>query len=34
MAHLGDDPAQLWAAITAASTLLDDVRTACDDSRP
>ncbi len=34
MAHLGDDPAQLRAAITAASTLLDDVRTACDDSRP
>ncbi len=34
MAHLGDDPAQLRVAITAASTLLDDIRTACDDSRP
>lgn len=34
MARLGDDPAQLQAAITAASALLDEVRTACDDVRP
>ena len=34
MAHLGDDPTQLQAAVTAASELLDDVRAACDDSRP
>lgn len=34
LAHLGDDPAQLRAAITAASTLLNDVHHTCVDSRP
>jgi predicted nucleotidyltransferase len=32
VAHLGDDPVDLRAAIAAASTLLDDVRAACEDS--
>lgn len=34
LARVGDDPAQIRAAITAASTLLADVRAACDDPRP
>ncbi len=34
LAHLGDDPGQLRAAITAASALLDEVRHACTDSPP
>jgi predicted nucleotidyltransferase len=34
LAHLGEDPTRVRAAITAASALLDDVRAACHDLRP